>query len=351
MQINTTSPVMVTGATGYVAGWIVKGLLEAGVTVHAPVRNPDATGKVQHLLDIAAASSGGIKFFKADLLIEGSYAEAMQDCSVVFHTASPFTLTVKDPKKELIDPAVKGTRNVLDQASRTESVSRVVLTSSCAAICADAIDCAAAPNGILTEKIWNTTASLEHQPYAYSKTLAEQGAWKVAEAQSQWDLVVINPSFVLGPALNAAPTSETFSIVTQLGDGTVKAGAPRVGMGMVDVRDSAQAHIAAAFVPQASGRNIISGHNGDLLELGLVLQDKYGTDYPLPKRAMPKWLIWLAGPFTGISRKFVTRNVNVEWKADNSKGRRELGVTYRPLQETMEDMFAQMIASGAFKKP
>ncbi len=71
MNIDTTSPVMISGATGYVAGWIVKDLLEAGLTVHAPVRDPNNTAKVQHLIDIATATSGDIKFFKADLLSKG----------------------------------------------------------------------------------------------------------------------------------------------------------------------------------------------------------------------------------------------------------------------------------------
>lgn len=348
MHIDISSPVMVTGATGYVAGWIVKDLLEAGLTVHAPVRDPENAAKVQHLVDIAASTSGNIRFFEADLLTEGSYAQAMEGCSVVFHTASPFVLNVKDPQKDLIDPAVKGTRNVLQQASQTESVTRVVLTSSCAAIYADAADCAKAPNGTLTEDVWNTTASLTYEPYSYSKTLAEKEAWALANAGAQWDLVVLNPSLVLGPALNAAPTSETFRIVTQLGNGTMKAGAPRAGIGAVDVRDLARAHVAAAFTPIANGRNIVSGHNTSILEIGLALQDKYGSDFPLPKRALPKWLIWLTGPFLGVSRTFVTRNVNVEWKADNAKSIRELGQTYRPLRQTMEDMFAQMIRTGAF---
>ena len=49
-----------------------------------------------------------------------------------------------------------------------------------------------------------------------------------------------------------------------------------------------------------------------------------------------------------IERRFVARNANIPWHADNSKAIRELGVTYRPMQETLEDMFAQMIEAGAF---
>ena len=136
----------------------------------------------------------------------------------------------------------------------------------------------------------------------------------------------------------------------QVGDGKRKFCAPRLGIGMIDVRDLAQAHLAAAYLPEASGRNIVSAYESDLLELTLCLQERFGKDYPLPRRALPKWLLWLVGPSQGFSRKFVSRNVNVPWRADNSKAVRELGLTYRPMKQTMEDMFAQMASAGAFAK-
>jgi len=348
---DTSKPVMVTGATGYVAGWIVKGLLDAGATVHAPVRNPDNPDKVKHLLEIAREAPGELKLFKADLLDMGSYAEAMQGCGVVFHTASPFSIDVKDPQKELIEPAVNGTKNVLEQANKTDSVTRVVLTSSCAAIYGDNTDCAKAAGGRVDESIWNTTSSLEHGAYSYSKTLAEQAAWKIAETQDRWKLVVINPSLVIGPALQDRPTSESFNLVRQMGDGTMKSGAPRMGFGVIDVRDLAQAHLAAGFLPEAAGRHIISAHECDVFELSQELKGKFG-DYPLPARALPKWLVWLVGPLAGggITRTYVARNVNVPFRADNSKGKRELGLSYRPLRNSMEEMFQQMIDAGQFQK-
>ncbi|MCW8842214.1 MAG: NAD-dependent epimerase/dehydratase family protein, partial [Rhodobacteraceae bacterium] len=334
LDIDRSAPVMVTGATGYVAGWIVKALLDAGLTVHAPVRDPAKTEKTAHLTALAEAAPGDIRFFKADLLDPGSYGEAMQGCSVVFHTASPFTINVQDPQRDLIDPAVKGTRNVLEDVNRTESVRRVVLTSSCAAIYTDAADCANAPGGTLTEEVWNTTASLDYQPYSYSKTLAEKEAWTIAEQQDRWDLVVINPSLVLGPAINDLPTSESFRILKMLGDGTMKAGAPRLGIGVVDVRDLAEAHLAAAFSPKVEGRHIVSGPGTNTFEIAQLLQDKFGATYPLPKRALPKWLFWLLAPTASVDRKFVARNANIAWRADNTKGRRALGLSYRPLKET-----------------
>lgn len=351
MTLSTDAPVLVTGATGYVAGWLVKELLEAGVTVHAAVRDPAATEKFAHLTEIAAAAPGEIRFFQADLLQPGSYEAAMRGCSVIFHTASPFTVSVKDPQKELIDPAVQGTRNVLATAAATPSVKRVVVTSSCAAIYTDAIDCQQAPGGVLTEAIWNTTASLSYQPYSYSKTLAEKEAWKIAEDQNRFRLVTVNPSLVIGPALAKKPTSESFNIVRQMGDGTMKQGAPKLGIGVVDVRDLAKAHVAAGFNEDAEGRHIVSGHNTNILELGKALIEKYGDRYPVPRKSLPKWIVWAVGPIvSGISRKFVTRNVDVKWRADNSKSKRALGVTYRPLKVSMEDMFQQMIEAGSFRK-
>ena len=169
--------------------------------------------KLKYLNEIADKSPGEIKYFKSDLLHEGSYADAMQGCSIVFHTASPFTIDVKDPQKELVDPAVLGTRNVLEEANRSNTVRRVVLTSSCAAIYGDNADCQAAPGGVLTEEVWNTSSSLTHQAYSYSKTQAEKAAWEIADKQDRWDLVVINPSFVLGPGINPNATSESFAMV------------------------------------------------------------------------------------------------------------------------------------------
>jgi nucleoside-diphosphate-sugar epimerase len=183
-QIDRSKPVLVTGATGFVAGRLVKKLLDEGLTVHAAVRDPQHARKVGPLAELAAQSPGEIRFFASDLLKEGSYGDAMEECELVFHTASPFVNNAKDPQKELVDPALLGTRNVLEEAHRTPSVKRVVLTSSCAAIYGDNADIQDAPHGILTEAVWNTTSSLTYNAYSYSKTVAEREAWAIAEAQA-----------------------------------------------------------------------------------------------------------------------------------------------------------------------
>ena len=352
MKIDSKAPVLVTGANGYVAAWLVKKLLGEGLTVHAAVRNMDKEDKIAHLKEIASNSKGRIVFFESDLLKPGSYSKAMAGCELVFHTASPFTSNFKDAQKELIDPAVKGTENVLSSANEVGTVKRVVVTSSCAAIYTDAIDTVNAPGGKLTEEIWNTSSSLDYQPYSFSKTLAEKKAWEIEKAQDRWDLITINMSLVLGPSMNPrTATSESINILKMMGGGEMKMGAPKIGAGIVDVRDVAEAHYKAGYTPEAKGRYITSAHNTNFLEMGTVLLPKYGEQYPLPKRALPKWLVMIVGPLTNklFTRRFVRNNVNIEWNADNSKIKRELGINFRPMKETMEDSFQNMIDEGVLK--
>ncbi len=347
--LDPSQPVMVTGATGYVAGWLVKKLLDEGFTVHAPVRSPDKPEKIKYLEQLAINAPGSIKYFKADLLDPGSYTEAMKGCQVVFHTASPFTTNVKDPQKDLVDPALEGTRNVLDSVNQTPSVKRVVLTSSCAAIYGDNQDLQTLPDQTLTEDVWNTSSTLHHQAYSYSKTVAEREAWKIAEAQDRWDLVVVNPSLVIGPGINPMSTSESFNLIKQMGDGTMKSGAPDLEIGVVDVRDLAEAHYQAAVRAEAKGRHIVSAKNSSMIELARMLHNKFGTAYAFPQKTLPKWLVWLLAPTVGLKRKMVKQNFGYPWKADHSKSKQALGLSYRPVEESITDFFRQMIDHGIVK--
>lgn len=330
---------MITGATGYVAGWVVKQFLDEGYTLHLPVRDPNNSTKLSHLKKLEENSSGKLVFFKADLLEKDSYFESMQGCEIVIHTASPFKTNVKDPQKDLIEPALFGTENVLNSVNQTESVKKVVVTSSVAAIVGDAIEFQSGPRD---ESHWNNTSSLSHQPYNYSKTLAEKKAWEIYESQNRWELATINPSLVLGPALNENVTSESYNIIKQLGSGELKFGAPKYHLAAVDVRDVATAHFKAATHPEFKGRFIVSAQNTNLLELGQMIAKKYGDKYPLPQKSLPKFLVWTLAPLIGLSRDVVSKNVEHPWKLDNSKSLKELKLQYTDLKLSAQEFFAQI---------
>lgn len=348
-EVPTDRPALVTGATGYVAGWIVKRLLDAGATVHAAVRNPSDESKVRHLNALVTDAPGNIRYFKADLLESGSFREAMDGCGTVFHTASPFSLHVEDPQRDLIDPALRGTTNVLEQAVSTPSVARVVVTSSYFAATGDNADLKDTGKPMVTEEDWNTTSSLAHQPYAYSKTVAEREAWRIADSQKAWRLTTVNPVFILGPGISPHATSESFRFVKNYADGSLASGVPDYGMSYVDVRDVAEGHLRAAFCPDAEGRHLLVGTNSSLPHLAEVLRKNYGAEgFRFPKRVIPKPVVWLFGPLLdrSLNRKVIARNVGYPLLVDNAKSVRELGMSYRPFEETVTEMFQQMIDAG-----
>jgi nucleoside-diphosphate-sugar epimerase len=342
--IDTAHPVAVTGANGYVASWIVQELLDAGCTVHATVRDPSNSRKVEHLQSLAATRPGTLRLFAADLLTEGSFDEALEGCKIVLHTASPFVVRgIKDAQSELIDPAVQGTENVLRSVDRCNSVQRVVLTSSVVAIYGDVAD---AQGQTLDESQWNTSSSVEHQPYPRSKVAAEQAAWAMAEAQSRWDLVVINPGLVLGPALTRHSASESLVIMGDLLKGKLRTGVPQLEIALVDVRDVAHAHVRAAFIAQAQGRHVLVNQTLTMLQMAELIGQRFQGRFRLPKMELPKWLIWLAGPTQGISRKFVSLNVGHTLRIDNGKSRQALGLEYRPIADTLAAHVQQMLDDG-----
>ncbi len=352
MDINLRSdkPVLVTGANGYVASWLVKNLLDAGNTVHATVRNPDDKAKVGHLDKIADNSPGTLKFFKADLLDADAFDAPMQGCEIVFHTASPFMArNVTDPMAQLVTPAKQGTAHVLEAVNRTESVKRVVLTSSVVGIYGDAVDLQKTGKAAFDESDWNTSSTVDHQPYNFSKVEAEKLAWEIQKQQTRWDLLTINPGLVLGPALGATQ-SESMSIMQDFGNGMLLMGAPKLEFGMVDVRDVAKAHILAGFKADASGRHITSNLSINYMDISRILRKNFNWKYPFPRMAAPNFVLWLLAPIFGLSRKFVSTNIGFPLKFDNSYIKKDLGIEFMPPEQTIVDHFQQLLDQGLIKK-
>ena len=338
------STVLITGGTGYIGSWIVKGLLESGYTVRMTVRNKANSEKYEHLKKLAEASTGNLEVYEADLLKDGAFDDPAQGAEAILHVASPFMIRVKDPEKELVNPALQGTVNVLQAANKSSTVKKVVLTSSVAAICGDNIDMMNQGLERLTEEHHNTSSSLHHQPYPYSKTVAEKAAWDVANAQDRWQLVTINPGFVLGPTLTAHSGSESLKMVRDMMAGTFKMGVPNLEFAMVDVRDVADAHIKALENDDAEGRHIVADKSASMLDMANLVEKTSPGKYKLPKKENPKWFMMMIGWMFGVKRRWIKLNVGYPIRFDNTKSREQLGVTYRPFSETMHDMVKSLEA-------
>ena len=169
--------------------------LEQGHRVNGTVRSLSKSPKLAALYELADRFPGQLELFQADLLTAGSFRSAIRGCSHVFHTASP-SIERGPPSARFGEPAVKGVEHVLNDVAEVTGVERVILTSSVAAMYGDVIEYEDDP---IDEYRWNTTSSLAHQPYQYSKTLAERRVG--IEKEADYQLVVVNPSLVLGPAI------------------------------------------------------------------------------------------------------------------------------------------------------
>ncbi|KAH8768231.1 hypothetical protein F5883DRAFT_418425 [Diaporthe sp. PMI_573] len=333
---------LVTGGTGFIALYVVKLLLEHGHHVNTTVRSLTNKAKCKPLVDLQAQFPGRLSLFEADLSKPGSFLGAMNGCQVVYHIASPFLLPaqIKDGFKDCVEPALEGTKNVLGSVNQIESVTRVVLTSSISGIYGDSRDVLSMKNQTLTESYWNESSSVTHYPYAYSKVIAEREAWKLHDAQSRWSMAIINPGLVIGPPLTSESVSGSLYMLEALYSGKNSIGSADLSYPVADVREVAEAHVKVGENTAAKGRFIISGdHTVSVLEMANLVRPIHPNPRALPRRNMPKFMIYLAGPFIGISKKWADGNIGIGFKVDNTKSINELGMSYRSAEEVLQTHF------------
>ncbi|TVU42330.1 hypothetical protein EJB05_08728, partial [Eragrostis curvula] len=272
LRLRPRPNVCVTGASGFIASWFVKLLLEKGYTVRGTVRNPDDDAKNAHLRALDGAAER-LTLVHAELLDKESLAAAFQGCEGVFHTASPVT----DDPEEMIDPAVNGTVNVINAAADAGTVRRVVFTSSIGAVYMDPRH---GPGAEVDETCWSDLEYCKNTKnwYCYAKKVAEQAAWELAR-QRRLDLVVVNPSLVLGQLLQPSVNASTRHILKYL-DGSVKTYTD-AAQAYVHVRDVAAAHLRVYEAPYAHGRYLCAGltmHRGEVCRI----LAKLFPEYPVP---------------------------------------------------------------------
>lgn len=331
----TESPVLVTGASGFIASHIIRELLSRGYRVRGSVRSLAKEKDFAHLRALPGAER--LELFEADLLTDGAFDEAARGCHYVMHTASPYMLEATDPQRDLVEPAVKGTRSVLVSCKKAATVQRVVLTSSMASITDE-------PEGnhVLTEEDWNTKSTLERNPYYLSKTLAEKEGWKfVAEESTKFDLVVINPFLVIGPSYSPGINTSNQLFIDLL-QGTYP-GIMNLTWGFVDVRDVALAHVMAMETPAAKGRYLCAAETISMREVVALLDGKgWGEGRKLPKLGLDCAI----GDFTvkvssylqprGVG-SYLRTHVGRVPRFDHGKIQRDLGLSFRKVEQSILD--------------
>ncbi|MGV9422807.1 NAD-dependent epimerase/dehydratase family protein [Streptomyces sp. NPDC003656] len=335
--------VLVTGGTGYIAGWCVTELLRRGYSVRTTIRTP---GREQAVVDAVApevspGDTDRLSFAVADLTADAGWDEAMAGVDRVLHVASPLGTTESG---DLVTPARDGTLRVLRAATRA-GVARVVMTSAANT----ASPSSYATDGVTDETLWTDPDDPSLIPYRRAKTLAERAAWDfMATHDGPTELTTVLPGAVFGPVLTA-DAQGSVGIVARMLSGKMP-GVPRIGLEIVDVRDLVDIHLRAMTSPAAAGQRFLA--TGEFLwmaDMARVLRDGLGSPWAgrVPTRRLPDFAVRLAARFGDPTLREITPALGRRNRHSTEKAHRLLGWQPRPAAQAVLDCAESLITHGA----
>ena len=337
-----SNTVLVSGGSGYIAGYLIRQLVNEGWIVHTTVRSLAKEAAVRELLKV---DNSRLKFFAADLNSDAGWADAMAGCSHVAHVASPLPMGIPKDANELIVPARDGALRAL-RAAKAAGVQRFVMTSSVAAISYGR------GRGVhhFTEADWTDLSKAGISPYIQSKTVAERAArdWMAAEGGAMV-FCSICPSVVLGPVWSG-DYSASVSVVKMLLNGRMGA-CPDIGFGVVDVRDVADLHVRALKAPNMAGeRFIASGRFMKIREVADILRAQLGADASkVTTRNVPDWMVRVGALFNPLAKAVVGELGSVRNQSPEH-ARKMLGWATRPVEQSIVDTARSLLDQGLIKR-
>lgn len=331
--------VLVTGGTGFIAGWCIADLLAQGYDVRTTVRSASKEASVRAAMANARVANHRLRFFIADLTSDSGWDKAVAGCDYVLHVASPIGSSALRDVDAMIASAREGTLRVLRAATKA-GVKRVVMTSAAAA--------ARPPFGsdrVSDETVWTDTTDRKFDAYRLSKVLAERAAWDFTRDEGNGTtLTTILPSAVFGPVLSKESVGSA-SIIRGLLNGKPPA-IPRFGFYVVDVRDLADAHVRAMTAPEAAGeRFIVAGEFLWMKDIAAVLRAKLGKRAEsVPTRGMPDIVVRILALFNPQMR-MLALDLDRKNSLSSEKARRMLGFAPRPVEVTLAECAESLLRS------
>ncbi|MGI5460107.1 NAD-dependent epimerase/dehydratase family protein [Streptomyces sp. CA-249302] len=331
--------VLVTGGSGYIAGWCVAELLRRGYDVRTTVRFAAREKSVTEAVSGVVDPAGRLGFAVADLTSDEGWEAALKGVDHVLHVASPLGAASGD----LIGPARDGTLRVL-RAATAAGVRRVVMTSAANA----ASPSSYATEGMTDETLWTDPEDPTLIPYRRSKTVAERAAWDfMAAHDGPTELVTVLPGAVFGPVLTTENIGSV-GIVGRMVSGAMP-GVPRIGLEIVDVRDLVDVHIRAMTSPAAAGQRFLAtGEFMWMADMARVLREGLGEHgRRVSTRQVPDFAVRLAARFRDPSLREITPALGRRNRHSTEKARTLLGWQPRPARQTVLDCAESLIAHGA----
>jgi len=345
-QLVTQQPVVVTGASGFIAAHAIQQLIQKGYKVRGTVRSLKDKKKYEYLTAMDPSNTM-LELVEADLLKETGWDAVISGTEYVLHLASPYALNVNNPKIDLVDPALNGTLNILKACEKAKTVKKVVLTSSVAAITDSPVE-----GHLYTENDWNTESSLDRNPYYYSKKVAEEAAWNFVKGKN-FELIVINPFVVIGPEFSSNTINASVESIYNMLSGNFP-GIISIAWCFVDVRDVAKAHILAMENSKANGRYICANETIWMKDMITLFKQHY------PSAVYPKvdlgcsvgvGLTKMASYFqprgTG---QYLRTNLGKYPTVSHAKIQKDFGMEFIPLEKSLLDTCEDLISKGKVSK-
>ena len=331
----------VTGASGFIGSHVVANLLARGRTVRATVRDAGDPIRVDHLKCLEIAEGGSLEIVEMDLFDEPSVHAAIAGCTDLIHTAAAVRISAKDPQRQIVDPSVVGTQNVISAIDAAGTVERFVHTSSTAAI----RPMKWKDGQTLTTETWADDATLEDNPYGLAKVLAERivREWHSDGGDGKPRMVTIHPSVVFGPSMSKIHLRGSLSFL----DALVKRKVPLlipIQINIVDVRDVAEAHVRGLTMGENAGRYLTVSGDMQFSEISRVLREGYPS-LKTPRFTVPYLVALLAGPLFDkrITRSWARQHLRRKLYWDATPAERELGMTWKGARESILDSVPGML--------
>ena len=325
--------VVVTGATGFVGRWIVASLLESGGRAIVGTFRP-GEAETELLADlrshIPAVDLSRLRLVPADLHSDEDWSAAMVGATALIHTAAAVPSGEPKDREDFITQEVAGLERVL-RAAAAAGIARVVMTSSMAAV----VENARPGDGPkrFGPNDWTDPEARSLPAYTVAKTRAERLAWALAE-ELGFAMTTICPGMVFGPVLGRE-TGASMGFLDAIVRGSIPK-VPPTGFEIVDVRDVAEAHIAALDRDDVAGQRILlaAGYRS-MKEIAEVVQREW-PEREVPTEEMPRWLVHVFARFIPEMRT-VERNLGVQRMMDGSLGESLLINGYRSPDQSIAD--------------
>jgi dihydroflavonol-4-reductase len=333
--------VFVTGATGLLGNNLVRQLLLEGANVRALVRSADKARA--QFADLPGAD---LEIVLGDLADVDRFAPQLRGVTTLFHTAAYFRESYKggNHRETLIATNQTGTDRLVHVAYGA-GIRRIVQTSSIAVL--------DGPRGALIDETMLRKRS-DADDYYLSKILADEAVFAALDRWPDLHASFVLPAWMWGPG-DAGPTSAGQTALDFLNQRLP--GIPPATFSLVDARDVAATQIAAAKLGRRGERYLAAGRNMSLTELFPLLERVSGV--PAPRLRLPIGLLFIiAGLQEGVSR-LTGKPVLLSWAAvknmaresgrtrfSSAKSEQELGLRFRPADETLADTVAWFRVRG-----